>query len=76
MRNRDVAVVGLSVGFSIVCLIWGTIWLIIAKDLSDKVVLLEKDVINCELELEQERQDFKWQLEQIDWLRVNNIKDE
>lgn len=55
MKNKHVAIVGFSIGFSIVCLIWGVLWMIMAKDLSEKVDILEQEIVN-----------YQWQLEQVD----------
>ena len=55
MKYRDIAIVGFCIGLSIVCVAWGVLWMIMAKDLSEKVDILEQEII-----------DYKWQLEQVD----------
>lgn len=55
MKNRHVAVVGFCVGFSVVCFIWGVLWMAMCLDYKEQVSRLEQDLI-----------DYKWQLEQVD----------
>lgn len=55
MKNRHVAVVGFCVGFSVVCFIWGVLWMVMCLDYKEQVSRLEQDLI-----------DYKWQLEQVD----------
>ena len=54
MKNRYVAVVGFCVGFSVVCFIWGVLWMVMCLDYKEQVSRLEQDLI-----------DYKWQLEQV-----------
>ncbi|MBQ8206775.1 MAG: hypothetical protein IJZ77_04865 [Bacilli bacterium] len=55
MKNRHVAVVVFCVGFSVVCFIWGVLWMAMCLDYKEQVSRLEQDLI-----------DYKWQLEQVD----------
>lgn len=55
MKNRHVAVVGFCVGFSVVCFIWGVLWMVMAKDLKEQLIELEAEVIQ-----------LRWENEQID----------
>ena len=55
MKNRHVAVVGFCVGFSVVCFIWGVLWMAMCLDYKEQVSRLEQDLI-----------DYKWKLEQVD----------
>lgn len=55
MKNKHVALVGFCVGFSVVCFIWGVLWMVMCLD--------HKDQVN---KLQQELLDYKWKLEQVD----------
>ena len=55
MKNRHVAVVGFCVGFSVVCFIWGVLWMAMCLDYKEQVSRLEQKLL-----------DYKWQLEQVD----------
>lgn len=50
MKNRDVAIVGFSLGFGVMCFIWGVLWMVMAKDLKEQVIELEKEVIQLRWE--------------------------
>ena len=55
MKNKHVAVVGFCVGFSVVCFIWGVLWMVMAKDLKEQLIELEAEVVQ-----------LRWENEQID----------
>lgn len=54
MKNRYVALVGFCVGFSVVCFIWGVLWMVMCLDYKDQVNKLQQELL-----------DYKWQLEQV-----------
>lgn len=54
MKNRNVAVVGFCVGFSVVCFIWGVLWMAMCLDYKEQVNKLQQELL-----------DYKWQLEQV-----------
>lgn len=54
MKNRDVAIVGFCVCFGIACFVWGTMWMQMAKDLQEKVEILER-----------ENKSYKWQIDRV-----------
>ena len=60
MKIRDIAIVLFSVGFGITCLCFGVLWMMIAKDLGEKVDILEQEII----ELKQEAIQLRWESEQ------------
>lgn len=37
MKIRNIVIVGFSVGFGIVCFIWGLLWMVMAKDLGEQL---------------------------------------
>lgn len=57
MKNRDVAIVCFSLGFGVMCFIWGVLWMMMCLDYKDQVGRLEQDLI-----------DYKWQLEQLPYI--------
>lgn len=61
MMNKGILIAGFCLGFSIVCLIWSCLWIVMAKDLCEKVSILEQEII-----------DYKWQLEQVDQMICSN----
>lgn len=62
MSNKQFGVAVFSIVFGIMCFLWAVLWVVMAKDLSEKVNILEGE----KSLLEQEIIDYKWQLEQID----------
>ena len=52
MKNRDIAIVMLSVGFGLMCFIWGVLFMVMAKDLGEQVTELEQEVIQLRWENE------------------------
>lgn len=55
MKKINIIIVSLSVGFGVMCFIWGVLWMIMAKDLKKQVIDLENEVIQ-----------LRWENEQID----------
>lgn len=55
MKNKEVAIVGFSIGFGVMCFIWGLLWMMMCLDYKEQVGRLEQELI-----------DYKWQLEQVD----------
>lgn len=43
MKNRHVALVGFCVGFSVVCFIWGVLWMVMCLDYKDQVNKLQQE---------------------------------
>lgn len=52
---KNVIVIGVSVVLVIFSFIWGVLWMVMAKDLGEKVDMLEQEIIY-----------YKWELEQVD----------
>ena len=52
MKKINIIIVSVSVGFSIMCFIWGLLWMIMAKDLKEQVIDLENEVIQLKWENE------------------------
>lgn len=55
MKKVNIIIVSLSVGFGVMCFIWGVLWMVMAKDLGKQATELEEEVIQ-----------LKWENEQID----------
>lgn len=55
MKIRTFAIVSFSLGFGVMCFIWGVLWMVMAKDLKKQVIDLENEVIQ-----------LRWENEQID----------
>lgn len=53
MKIKNWAIVGFSVGFSLMCFIWGVLWMVMADDLKEQVIDLENEVIQLRWENEQ-----------------------
>lgn len=53
MKDWQVIVVATSVAVALFSIVWGTMWLVMAKDLGEKVGFLEQDII-----------EYRWQLEE------------
>lgn len=55
MKKVNLIVVSISLTFGTICIIWGILWMMMAIDLSEKVDILEQEIV-----------EYKWQLEQVD----------
>jgi hypothetical protein len=55
MKKVNLIVVSISFTFGTICIIWGILWMMMATDLSEKVDILEQEIV-----------EYKWQLEQVD----------
>ena len=64
MKIRTFAIVSFSLGFGVMCFIWGVLMGVMAKDLVTKVKGLEKE----KSLLEQEKIDLRWQLDQVPYI--------
>ena len=64
MKNSQFGITVFSVSFGITCLLWAVLMGIMAKDLRDSVIILEKE----KSLLEQEKTDLRWQLEQVPYI--------
>ena len=53
MKIRNIAIVMFSVGFGLMCFIWGVLWMVMADDLKEQVIDLENEVIQLRWENEQ-----------------------
>jgi hypothetical protein len=45
-------ITSISVGFGITCLVWGLLWMMMAKDLKEQLIKLEEEVIQLRWENE------------------------
>ena len=45
MKKVNIIIVSVSVGFGLMCFIWGLLWMVMAKDLKEQVIDLENEVI-------------------------------
>lgn len=57
MKNRDIVIISFSLGFGVMCFIWGILWMMMCLDYKEQVGKLEQDLI-----------DYKWQLEQVPYI--------
>ena len=71
MKKRYIAITSFSIGFGVTCLVWGLIWLVMAKDLSNKVKVLEEE----KRVLNEERIYLEWALEQTDQMICNFVEE-
>lgn len=55
MNNKEFTLIIFSICFGFACFIWGVMWMEMAKDLGEKVDVLEQEII-----------EYKWQLDQVD----------
>lgn len=53
MRTRESVIVMVSVGFGLMCFVWGLLWMVMAKDLKEQVIDLENETIQLRWENEQ-----------------------
>lgn len=53
MKKVNIIIVSLSVGFGVMCFIWGVLWMVMAKDLKEQVIELENEIIQLKWENEQ-----------------------
>ena len=52
MKKVNIIIVSLSVGFGVMCFIWGVLWMVMAKDLKEQVIELEQEVFQLRWENE------------------------
>lgn len=55
-------ITGISVGFGLMCFIWGVLWMVMAKDLANSVNVLEEE----KSRLEEKITGLEWELSQVD----------
>lgn len=55
MKKINIIIVSLSVGFGLMCFVWGLLWMVMANDLKEQLIELEQEVIQ-----------LRWENEQID----------
>lgn len=55
MKNKEVAIIGVSLGFGIMCFIWAVMCMIASLNYKEQISKLEQDLIL-----------YKWELEQVD----------
>lgn len=53
MKKVNIIIVSVSVGFGVMCFIWGVLWMVMADDLREQVIDLENEVIQLRWENEQ-----------------------
>lgn len=37
MKTRDIVITAFSIGFGLMCFVWGLLWMVMAKDLGDQL---------------------------------------
>lgn len=52
MKKVNIIIVSASVGFGVMCFIWGLLWMVMAGDLKEQVIDLENEVIQLRWENE------------------------
>lgn len=52
MKKVNIIIVSVSVGFGLMCFIWGLMWMVMAKDLKEQVIELEQEVFQLRWENE------------------------
>lgn len=52
MKKVNIIIVSLSVGFGVMCFIWGVLWMVMAKDLKEQLIKVEEEVIQLRWENE------------------------
>lgn len=57
MKNWQLIVTFLCIAIAVLSVIWGILWMIMAKDLGNKIGLLEQEII-----------EYKWQLEEAHYI--------
>lgn len=57
MKDKHFILVVLSIAIAFISIISALIWMTIARDLSDKVGILEQEIMG-----------YKWQLEQVNYI--------
>lgn len=55
MNTKGMIITSFSVGFGVMCFIWGLMFMVMAKDLKEQLIELEQEVIQ-----------LRWENEQID----------
>ena len=63
MKIRTFAIVSFSLGFGVMCFIWGVLWMVMAKDLKKQVIDLENEVIQ-----------LRWENEQIEQMTNESVE--
>ena len=53
MKIKGMIITSLSVGFGLMCFIWGLMFMVMAKDLKEQLIDLENEVIQLRWENEQ-----------------------
>ena len=53
MKKVNIIIVSISVGFGLMCFIWGLLFMVMADDLKEQVIDLENEVIQLRWENEQ-----------------------
>lgn len=62
MKKVNIIIVSASVGFGVMCFIWGLLWMVMAKDLANSVKVLEEE----KSRLEEKITGLEWELSQVD----------
>lgn len=62
MSNKQFGITAFSIAFGVTCFIWAILMSVIARDLRDRVIALEKE----KSLLEQEITSLEWKQDQID----------
>ena len=65
MNNKAISIIGLSVGLNIMLFLSTITFMTISKDLTQKIGILEQELIN-----------YKWQLEQVPYICKCGVIDE
>ena len=52
MKIKKFAIVSFSLGFGVMCFIWGVLWMMMCLDYKDQVSRLEQDLIQLKWENE------------------------
>ena len=52
MKKVNIIIVSVSVGFGLMCFIWGLLWMVMAKDLKEQAIDLENEVFQLKWENE------------------------
>ncbi len=61
MNNKNIIITGFSLGFGLMCFIWGVLWMMMCLDYKHQTI-----------KLEQSNADLKWQLSEISSLCGGN----
>lgn len=69
MNNKENKIIAFGLGFGLTCFVWAILFTILAKNLQNRVNILEND----KGVLKQEIIDLKWHLEQVE-VKVCEVK--